>query len=161
MNKEETEAHKKKVGVFSLTCDEGCSIMLTEFFNTKLLEWLDFMELFYFLSIKDHRPMENMDIALVEGVVSTEHDKDRLKDIRANTETLIAMGNCAITSMPSGQRNNFGEEKKERISPQIEKFSSLEECVPLKEIVDVEDEVAGCPINEVSFIEIFEKHLKN
>ena len=45
--------NKKRVGVFSLTCDEGCSIFLTEIFNHKLLPWLEKIELVYFLSVKD------------------------------------------------------------------------------------------------------------
>ena len=65
---------KKRVGIFSLTCDEGCSIYLTEIFNRKLLEWLEKMELVYFLAMRDHREAENLDVALVEGVVTSEKD---------------------------------------------------------------------------------------
>lgn len=150
---------KKKVGIFSLTCDEGCSIVLTEIFNSKLLEWLEKMDIFYFLSIKDDRPLEEMDVALVEGTVSTENDKKRLNDIRDNTDMLIAMGNCAVTSLPSGQRNNFNAEQEEQISSKLDKFNFLPECLPLKDIVEVDDEVRGCPMNETSFIEVFEKYL--
>ena len=41
---------KKKVGIFSFTSDEGCTIYLTEIFNKKLLGWLEKIELVYFLS---------------------------------------------------------------------------------------------------------------
>lgn len=150
---------KKKIGIFSLTCDEGCSITLTEIFNTKLLEWLEKMEIFYFLSIKDDRPLEDMDIAVVEGTVGTEYDKKKIEQIRENSEVLIAMGSCAITALPSGQRNNFNEEQEEQISRKLKQFHFLPECLPLKDIVKVDDEINGCPINEQVFIETFEKYL--
>ena len=73
---------KKKVGIFSLACDEGCSIYLIEIFNNKLLGWLEKMELVYFLSIKDKTEIKDIDIALVEGVVTTEEDMKEIKKIK-------------------------------------------------------------------------------
>src|SRR3989344_3428650 len=70
---------KKRVGVFSLTCDEGCSIYLTEIFNKKLLEWLEKVEWVYFLSIKDKTEIKDLDVALIEGVVTSQKDKDDLE----------------------------------------------------------------------------------
>lgn len=154
-----SEAAKKRVGVFSLTCDEGCSILLTEIFNTKLLEWLERMEVSYFLSIKDHRPLDGLDIALVEGTVSTEHDKQRLEEIREHAGVLIGIGSCAMTALPSGHRNNFSEEQNAQIDSTLEQFDFLPECLPLKDVVTVDDEVKGCPMDEDEFIKVFEKHL--
>ena len=95
---------KKKVGIFSLTCDEGCSIYMIEIFNKKLLGWLEKMEIKYFLSIKERVEIKDFDICLVEGVVTTERDKTDIERIRANTKVLIAMGTCAMTAQPSGMR---------------------------------------------------------
>jgi len=150
---------KKRVGIFSLTCDEGCSILLTEIFNKKLLEWLEKMELVYFLSIKDKTEIKNLDITLVEGVVTSERDLEDLKKIRENTEILIAMGSCAITSQPSGQRNNFNINQLKEIEGHLEKYKFLPRALALKDVVKVDDEVTGCPIDEGKFIEVFEKHL--
>ncbi len=151
--------HKKKVGIFSLTCDEGCSIYLVEIFNKKLLTWLDKVELKYFLSIKDKTKIRDLDIALVEGVVSSQKDKEELLKIRENSKILIALGSCAVTTQPSGQRNNFNPEKQKAIQKDLEKFDYLPKCLSLKELVKVDDQVLGCPINEQKFIEVFEKYL--
>ena len=150
---------KKKVGIFSLTCDEGCSIYLVEIFNKKLLTWLDNIELKYFLSIKDKTKIKDLDIALVEGVVSSQKDKEELLKIRENSKILIALGSCAVTTQPSGQRNNFNPEKQKAIQKDLEKFDYLPKCLSLKEVVKVDDQVLGCPINEQKFIEVFEKYL--
>lgn len=155
----ETGVVKKRVGVFSLTCDEGCSIYLTEIFNHKLVEWLDKIELVYFLSVKDKTDISNLDVALVEGVVTSERDKEEIEKIRANTKILIAMGSCAITALPSGQRNTFSEEQKENIQEHLAIYNFLPKALSLKEAVKVDDEIPGCPISEELFVKTFEKYL--
>lgn len=150
---------KKRVGIFSFTCDEGCSIYLVEIFNKKLLSWLKKIEIAYFLSIKDKVEIKDFDIVLVEGVISTERDKKEIEKIRQNTKILIAMGSCAISGQPSGQRNNFNEEQREDIEEELAKFDYLPKCLSVKEVVKVDDEVIGCPINEDKFIEVFEKYI--
>jgi coenzyme F420-reducing hydrogenase gamma subunit len=152
---------KKQLGVFSYTCDEGCSIYLIEIFNDKLLGWLEKAELRYFLSVRDKRDFEHLDIALVEGVISTEKELREIKELRAKTDILIAMGTCAITAMPSGQRNNYNDRPKEAISEHVEKYHYLPKTLSIKEAVKVDDEIKGCPIDEKKFIETFEKYLNN
>ena len=150
---------KKKVGIFSLTCDEGCSIYMIEVFNNKLLGWLDKMEIKYFLSIKEKVEIKDFDICLVEGIVTTERDKADIEKIRANTKVLIAMGTCAMTAQPSGMRNNFNKSQLANIKERLEKFKFLPEAHALKDFVKVDDNIVGCPIDEKKFIEVFEKHL--
>lgn len=150
---------KKRVGIFSLTCDEGCSVYLTEIFNKKLLGWLEKMELVYFLALKDHTEAENLDIALVEGVVTSEKDLRVIKKIREKAKILIAMGTCAMTALPSGQRNNFNINQLKEIEPHLEKYKFLPKALALKEAVKVDDEISGCPIDEAGFIKVFEKYL--
>jgi coenzyme F420-reducing hydrogenase gamma subunit len=154
-------ANKKQVGIFTYTCDEGCSIYLIEIFNDKLLGWLEKMELRYFLSVRDKRDFEHLDIALVEGVISTEKELAEIKELRSKTDILIAMGTCAITALPSGQRNNFNAKQKEAISEHVEKYHYLPKTLSVKEAVKVDDEIMGCPIDEKKFIEIFEKYLND
>lgn len=150
---------KKKVGIFSLTCDEGCSIYMIEIFNKKLLGWLEKMEIKYFLSIKERVEIKDFDICLVEGIVTTERDKADIEKIRANTKVLIAMGTCAMTSQPSGMRNNFNDVQFANIKERLLKFKFLPRAHPLKDFVTVDAEIAGCPVDEQKFIEVFEKYL--
>ena len=148
---------KKKVGVFTFTCDEGCSIYLIELFNKKLIEWLEKIELVYFLSVKDKTEIKDIDIALVEGVISTKKDKEEVEKIRKNAKIVIAMGSCAITGLPSGQRNNFNEEQLSEIEDDLKKFNYLPKCLSVKQAIKIDDEIIGCPISHDKFIEVFEK----
>ncbi|MEK7097475.1 MAG: hypothetical protein AAB906_01350 [Patescibacteria group bacterium] len=151
---------KKRVGVFSLTCDEGCSIYLTEIFNKKLLEWLEKVEWVYFLSIKDKTEIKDLDVALIEGVVTSQKDKEDLEKIRANSKTVIAMGTCAVTTVPSGQRNRFNAKQLAEIKGHMEEYHFLPKALALKDVVKVDDQIMGCPIDEKKFVEVFEKYLK-
>lgn len=150
---------KKKVGIFTFTCDEGCTIYLIEIFNNKLVGWLEKIDIKYFLSIKDHIEIKDFDIVLVEGTVSTEKEKKNLLELRANTKILIALGSCAMTSQPSGQRNNFNESQMAEIKDELAQYDYLPKCLALKDVVKVDDEIPGCPIIEEKFIEVFEKYL--
>lgn len=150
---------KKNVGIFSFTCDEGCSIYLIEIFNTKLVGWLEKMELKYFLSMKDKVEIKDFDISVIEGVISNEKEKKEVKEIRANSKYVIAMGSCAITGMPSGQRNNFNEDQMSEIKDRLKEFKYLPKCLSVKEAIKIDAEVQGCPINEAEFIKVFEEYL--
>jgi coenzyme F420-reducing hydrogenase gamma subunit len=150
---------KKRVAIFSFTCDEGCSVYLVELFNKKLIEWLEKIDLTYFLTIKDKIEIKDFDIALIEGVISTRKEKEEIEKIRKNSKVLIAMGSCAINGQPSGQRNNFKEEQIEEIKHDLEGYDYLPKCLSVKEVVEVDDEVPGCPINLERFVKVFEKYI--
>jgi len=156
MGKEKT---KKKIGIFSFTCDEGCSINLIEIFNQKLFKWLEKIELAYFLSIKDKTDIKDIDIALVEGVIATKKDLEKIKKIRRNCKIVIGMGNCAITGQPSGQRNFFNQKQQSKISGHLKKFNFLPKCLSVKEAIGLDDEILGCPMDENKFVEVFEKYI--
>lgn len=153
------QTNKKKVGIFTFTCDEGCSIYLIEIFNKKLVGWLEKMELSYFLSMKDRRDVKDFDIVLVEGAITTERDLKEIKELRKKTKILIGMGNCTITGMPTCQRNYFNEAQLGEIKKDLDKFKFLPKCQPVKEVVKMDDEIPGCPISEEAFIKVFEKYL--
>lgn len=152
--------NKKRVGIFSFTCDEGCSIYLIEIFNKKLIGWLKKIDLVYFLSIKDHTDITDLDVAIVEGSITSQKDKDFIEKVRKNSKVLIGMGSCSITGMPSCKRNSFNQKQLKEIEGDLKKFNFLPKCLAIKEVVKLDDEVPGCPMDEKKFIEIFEKHIK-
>ena len=50
---------------------------------------------------------ENVDVALVEGAVSSEEDLHKIKLIRSRTKVLVALGDCAVTGNVPAMRNFF------------------------------------------------------
>ncbi|MGC9150124.1 MAG: NADP oxidoreductase, partial [Candidatus Micrarchaeia archaeon] len=105
---------KKKIGIYSFSCDEGCTITFFEILNRKFFEWKDKLEIVDSKAIgKDYEG--NVDIAIVEGAISTKEEEEKIKEIRRRSNIVIAIGNCSILGSPSNIRNFFGEKEKEEI----------------------------------------------
>jgi sulfhydrogenase subunit delta len=150
---------KMKIGLFSLTCDEGCMVTFLEILNTKYFEWKDIVEVKYSKLLKTDNKLSGIDVAFVEGAVSTAEEEAFAKKIRKNSKFVVALGSCAATGSPSNFRNFFDEKTMEVIGKHMEKFGYMEKVSPLTEIIKVDDAVPGCPMIEENFVKIFEKYL--
>jgi F420-non-reducing hydrogenase small subunit len=92
-----------KVSVVSLTCCAGC---VCSFLNAgeAFLEILseDF-EIVYSPTFVDLKEVPNVDLAIVEGGVRTKEDERLIREVRAKSRILVALGICAthggITSL--------------------------------------------------------------
>ena len=62
--------------------------------------------------------------------------------------------------MPAAQRNMFDEKLKNEIQFLIERFKQTDKVRKVTDIVVVDDEVPGCPMEEEVFIKILDKYLK-
>ncbi len=51
-----------------------------------------------------------IDVAIVEGAVSSEEDWHKVRDLRRRTRFLIALGDCAVTGNVPAMRNGFAIE---------------------------------------------------
>ncbi len=51
---------------------------------------------------------DSVDVALVEGAVSSEEDLHKILLIRKHTKTLVSLGDCAVTANVPSMRNPFG-----------------------------------------------------
>ncbi|OGI15312.1 hypothetical protein A3K63_05300 [Candidatus Micrarchaeota archaeon RBG_16_49_10] len=149
-----------KVGIFSFTGDEGCVITFLEILNYKFFEWRDLVDIRYCKTLKSKNRMEGLDVAFVEGAISSEKEAKRVKEIRRNCRKLISIGSCAIDGSPSNHRNFFDKARMKEIRPVMKKFRHLKKVVPLKDIVKVDGEVPGCPMLEDAFVKCLEAELK-
>jgi len=150
---------KLKVGFFSFTCCEGCVINVIEVFNEKFFEWKDKMDILYFRALKKVKPIRKMDVAFVEGAISTENERRKLKLIRANAGKVIALGSGAINGWPSNLRNDFKGIKKKEVEVLMERLGQIEKVLPVKKVVKVDGEIPGCPVEPKIFIEKMESLL--
>jgi sulfhydrogenase subunit delta len=153
-------AKKKKVGFFSFTCCEGCTVVFVELLNTKLDEYLKKMEIVSMRVIKTDKKMRDMDIAFVEGAISTESEVKKLREIREKAKFLVALGSGACNGYPSNQRNSFDDKKKEQIKGVLEKMHQNKTIEPLKTYVKVDDEINGCPVDQKLLQEKIDGYLK-
>ncbi len=160
MTENEKRGKKLKVGFFSLTCDEGCMIEVLEIMNKKFFEWKNLLEFKHFRLLQTKNIVEDIDVAFVEGAIATFEEEKTVKEIRANSKRVVALGSCAINGSPSNHRNFFDAKTIAEIKPILEKFGHREKIVPLNELIKVDAEVPGCPIADEEFIKILKNYLK-
>jgi coenzyme F420-reducing hydrogenase gamma subunit len=151
---------KLKMGLFSFTSDEGCSMIFLELMNDRFSEWEKNIDFKYFKLLKSKNELKNLDVAFVEGAISTAKEEKKLKEVRKNSKRLVAIGSCADNGSPSNQRNFFSEDMKKEIRFVLDEFGYRNKVSALNEIVKVDDTVPGCPMEEEKFLEVLNKYLK-
>jgi len=151
---------KKRVGIFSFTCCEGCVVSFIEILNRKYDDYIKKMKIENFRQLKKVSKIKPMDIALVEGAISTESEIKKLEEIRKKSKKLVAFGSGAVNGYPSNQRNKFSKEKKKEIQFLIEKLHQNKTIEPLKKFVKVDDNIPGCPVDENLLIKKFDSYLE-
>jgi sulfhydrogenase subunit delta len=152
---------KLVVGWFSFTCCEDSTILLTELLNDHLDDWKKLVEFRYLRALKTKNSIEGLDVAFIEGAISSEKQADEVKKIRENAKYVVAIGACACTGLPSASRNEIvGDMITERIQWYINNFDYSQKVRRLDEVIKVDDSVNGCPMNVPSFIAALTKYLK-
>ncbi len=158
-----TDVNKKKlvVGWFSFTCSEDSTILLTELLNDHLEDWKKVVEFRHLKALKTKNSLTNLDVAFIEGAISSESQAKEAQKIRDNAKYVVAVGACACTGLPSASRNEFTDEQvNERIKWYMSNFSYGKDVKKLGDVIKVDDLVPGCPMNAVIFTQILEKYLK-
>lgn len=157
----EQTTKKLVVGWFSFTCCEDSTILLTELLNTYLDDWVKLVEFRYLRTLKTKNSMENLDVAFIEGAVSSESQANEVKKIRDNAKYVVAIGSCACTGMPSATRNAFTPEHiTDKIKDYLCRFDYTAKVKKLEEVIKLDDKVEGCPMNSEAFLAVLYKYLK-
>ncbi len=148
---------KIAIGWFSFSCSEDSTIIFTELMNEHWQHWKKMFDFRYARVLQSHNVLDKLDIAFIEGAIASEKQADKLRDIRSKSLKLVAVGACAVTGMPAGQRNNFNETQKQTIQPLVEKFNALPRVLKVSEVVKVDASVPGCPMDAKMFIDTLNK----
>ena len=144
---EKMAEQKKKIGIFSFTCCEGCQLQILDL-EKRLLDMMNLVDISYFKLAKENSAIEFMDIAFVEGAISTKHEKEKLEKIRQNSKYLVSIGACACHGGIPSMRNLI--KSKRGYHP----ISSHKTC-PVDRYVRVDYHIRGCPIEKEEFESVF------
>src|SRR5918911_2903373 len=154
--------HKRLViGWFSFTCCEDSTILFTELLNNHLDEWKEVIEFRHMKALKTNNSLAGLDVAFIEGAISSESQAREVRRIRENAEYVVAIGACACTGQPSTSRNQFASEQiSERIRWYLSHFDYGKEVKSLDEVIPVDDMVRGCPMKVPSFLQTVNTYLE-
>ena len=143
---------KIKIGWFSFSCCEDNTIVMTEIMNDHWQDWKKLFDFRHARVLKSNNIMDEFDIAFVEGAIAGPDQEEKVKEIRSKAKYLVAVGACAVVGLPAGQRNTFTEGQKEAIDFLITRFGSLPKVLKVSEVVKVDAEIPGCPMNPDAFL---------
>lgn len=154
-------SRKPSVAVFKFSSCDGCQLSLLNM-EDELLDLADAVDIAFFLEASRAARPGPYDIAIVEGSITTEHELERIKEIRRDSKTLIALGTCATSGGVQALRN-FADHKvfAEKVYEHPEFLHYLPTSTPIAEHVPVDLELWGCPVNKLQVIEIITALLNN
>lgn len=137
---------------------DGCSGCHMSFLDIDeaLLNLAARIELVYSPLVDNKVFPEMVDVTLIEGSVSSEHDLEKIKHVRAHTRVLVSLGDCAVTGNVPAMRNPFSvqeviqrayfenasnnQQQPDEVIPVL-----LAKVRPVHHVVPVDVFVPGCP----------------
>jgi coenzyme F420-reducing hydrogenase gamma subunit len=140
-------ATKPRLAVFKFASCDGCQLSLLDA-ERELLTLADKVEIAYFLEARTQALEGPYDVALVEGSITTEPDRERILEIRRQSGFLVTIGACATAGGIQALRNWADvDEFISQVYASPEYISTLKTSTPIADHVKVDFELRGCPIN--------------
>jgi F420-non-reducing hydrogenase small subunit len=138
-------------------CCAGCHVAVLDL-HEKILPMLKNVEISYSYIISDVKTIPNdLDIAIVEGGIRTEHDEALVKEVRKKAKSVIALGSCAcFGGLPSLANIYDNEEMLNYVYTKTQGTSGVEipreeiprvtqKQEPISSYIKVDYEIPGCP----------------
>jgi NAD-reducing hydrogenase small subunit len=146
---------KKRLATVWLDGCSGCHMSFLDM-DERLIDLAGRADLVYSPLVDIKEFPQDVDIALIEGAVSSEEDLHKIQAIRQRVKTLVSLGDCAVTANVPGMRNPFGAKAvcdraytenvtlnpgtPTQVIPALLPFSR-----PVHEVVKVDVFIPGCP----------------
>ncbi len=146
---------KPIIAIVSLTCCEGCQVAILDL-GERFLKIAEQVTIGDFAFLEDTPELPNYDIIFVEGAPISKENISRLKDLRARSKFLVALGACASLGGIAEIKNY--QDKEERLRYVYKNVESINnpDIKPISYYVKVDFEIPGCPINNEEFLRISE-----
>jgi coenzyme F420-reducing hydrogenase gamma subunit len=138
---------KPRIAVHKFASCDGCQLA---FLNQgeALLELAALVDIAHFAEAGPVDPEAPVDIAFVEGSISTPHDAQRIQRVRAQTRFVVALGACATSGGIQALRNldpQGGWAAHVYASPEY--IAALDQSTGIGAHIKVDLELWGCPVS--------------
>lgn len=138
---------RPRVAVHKFSSCDGCQLAFLNAGAT-LLDLAERVEFVHFAEAGVSAAIDApVDIAFVEGSISTHEDEIRIARIREHSRVLIAIGACATSGGVQALRNLHTDELwHDAVYPEPALLDSLDVTCPVSDYVHVDLELWGCPV---------------
>lgn len=147
----------KRVKIATVWLDgcSGCHMSLLDI-DERLIDIADRIDMVYSPLVDAKEYPAEVDVAIVEGAVSSDEDEHKIKMIRERTKILVALGDCAVAGNIPLMRNPFKVSQLmdrayyetatlQQQTPNHVVPTLLPKVRPMHQVVPVDVFVQGCP----------------
>ena len=135
------------------SCD-GCQLSLLDC-EDELLQLAEVVQFANFVEASSTVKGGPYDISLVEGSITTEHDRERIQRVRQDSQLVITIGACATSGGIQALRNGADvAEFTRHVYAHPEYISTLADSTPISAHIKVDYELFGCPISKHQLLEV-------
>ena len=148
-----------KIGVYGFTGCAGDQLMILNC-EDQLVDLFGATEIRSFVMAKSDNHEGELDVAFVEGSISTEEQLKKVKEIRERSKVLVAIGTCACWGGPQAMKLEEGgyEERYKKVYGNAKiAVSKAFEAQPVDAFVKVDLKIPGCPIDKAEFLKVVTK----
>ncbi len=165
---------KPVVGIFDFTCCNGCEMTIINC-EDDLLDLVGALDIRNFRLARGtnspalkpgmFREKGTFDVSLIEGTVITEEEIKWAKEIRENSRFVISLGTCsAVGGLPAMIRNKRmypDQEAVRKIQHPADNIVVQKRTEPkaLKEVIPIDFEIRGCPIDKQEVLNVLKQLL--
>jgi sulfhydrogenase subunit delta len=150
---------KPRLAVFKFASCDGCQLSLLDL-EEWLLELAGAVEIAYFREATSLVSEGPFDLTLIDGSITTEDDARRIREVRARSRRLVALGACATTGGIQALRNFTDAADLCRVVyARPETIAALATSTAISDHVPVDFELRGCPPNRLQLLEVLSAFL--
>lgn len=143
---------KRSVAFVSLTSCEGCSFAVIDL-GKRLLAGLKPWRVGEFHLITESEPLAHYDVAFIDGAPLTAANVKRARELRAKSDYVVALGDCAVRGVIPNVRNYTDKGKAmQYVYPKHGRTFENPNIVPLHHVIKVDWNLHGCPIDNEDFL---------
>jgi sulfhydrogenase subunit delta len=151
--------NKPKVAIWKFASCDGCQLSLLDC-EDELLAVADAIQIAYFPEATRSVMKGPYDLSLVEGSITTQHDAERLHQVRRSSKFLMTIGACATAGGIQALRNFKDVKNLTALVYATPKYiETLRKSTPIADHVFVDFELRGCPINKEQLLEVVSAYL--
>jgi len=138
---------KPRIAVHKFASCDGCQLAFLNL-GEALLELAALVDMVHFAEAGPVEPDAVVDIAFVEGSITTREDQARIQRVRANSRYLVTLGACATAGGLQALRNLAdGPGWLGAVYAHPEYIDALATSTPIAGHVKVDLELWGCPVS--------------